>query len=135
MHEELNGSDASAMNRAAIFLQLLEINKKVEQVFDQSEVGFGGNGFEMPPLPSQPGGNKENLAHPSGNYGNREQFGKFRDKIMGLDQREHVRKFMDMNDVVDMHSDKDLPNFMHKLNLKLNLYEPDLRFATINKKW
>lgn len=125
------------MNRAAIFLKLLEINKKVEQLFDQSEVGFGANTFEMPPIPSQPGANKENranLPNPTG-LGNREQFGKFRDKIMGLNPKEHMKKFIDMNDVIDMQSDKDLPNFMHKLNLKLNLYEPDLRFATINKKY
>jgi hypothetical protein len=124
----------SQMNRAAIFLRLLEINKKVEQLFDQSEVGFGNNNFDNPIIPSGPSAaNKENRVHTQ-NHTQTEQFGKFRDKIMGLDPRRQKTKFMDMNDVVDMHSDKDLPDFLHKLNLRLNLYEPDLKFVTINKK-
>jgi hypothetical protein len=124
------------MNRAAIFLQLLEINKKVEQLFDQSEVGFGGS-LDLPPIPTKAGGNKENvmqMARPTGEFQNAQQFGKFRDQIMGLKPPDQMNKFMDMNDVINMQSDKDLPDFLHKLNLRLNLYEPDLKFATINKK-
>jgi hypothetical protein len=138
IHEQLNNPNDSQMNRAAIFLRLLEINKKVELLFDQSEVGFGPKQMEAPMIPSGPNqGKKENI-HPTSQYKNptqSDQFGKFRNQIMGLDPKRQKQKFMDMNDVVDMHSDKDLPDFLHKLNLRLNLYDPDLKFVTINKKY
>lgn len=135
MHDNLNSPDDLSMNRAAIFLQLLEINKKVQQLFDQTDVGFGEQ-LELPPLPAKAHpekGKLPNMAQPTGEY-KEGPFGRFRDRIAGLNPPQKMQRFMDMNDVVDMQSDKDLPDFLHKLNLRLNLYEPDLKFATIHKK-
>lgn len=133
VHDQLSATEQPQINRAGVFLRLLEINKKVEQLFDQSEVGFGGNTFNLPMIPSGPG-NGEKAENLSGDPSKPGQFGKFRDQLMGLNARSRKNKFMDMHDVVDMHSDKALPDFLHKLNLRLNLYEPDLKFATISKK-
>ena len=63
-----------------------------------------------------------------------ENIGRLRDKLVGLNQNQTQGKYHDMREVVGMQSDKDLPNFLHKLNLRLNLYEPDLKFTTVNQK-
>lgn len=134
VHEQLSASQDPQVNRAGIFLRLLEINKRVEQLFDQSEVGLGPNQADALPLPGGPV-NGEAPSEPTKGSSQAEGLVRFRQQIMGLDARVHQRKFADMNDVVDMHSDKALPDFLHKLNLRLNLYEPDLKFATVSKKW
>ena len=62
------------------------------------------------------------------------KFLQLRDKLVGVNQQADQTRFYDMNDHIQLHSDKDLPNFLHKLNLKLNLYQPDLKFTMMHKK-
>lgn len=134
VHEQLSAPDAAQVNRAEAFLRLLEINSKVAHLFDQSETGFGPKGVDPLSVPSGPGNGDKATEEPAG-AGPLQSLGKFRDRLAGLEPAGPTRKFVDMHDVVDMHSDKGLPDFLHKLNLRLNLYEPDLKFATIHKKW
>jgi hypothetical protein len=62
------------------------------------------------------------------------EFQQMKSKLTDVGKTDDTRKYVDMRDVSIATSAKNLPNFIHKLNLRLNLYEPDLQFKPLSKK-
>ena len=137
----MNNENGTIVNRAEIFLKLLEINNKVIQIFDfsQGKLGPIEQGYKMPfPSKTQPIDEQNNQIPGNHDYMNmnkeNEKAIDLRNEMIGAQKSSLKQKYHDMNDTVKLQSDKDLPNFLHKLNLRLNLYQPDLKFTTINQK-
>lgn len=63
-----------------------------------------------------------------------QEFEQMKSKLTGLNQPIDNTKYVDMRDVNIPSSAQNLPNFIHKLNLRLNLYEPDLKFTSLCHK-
>lgn len=78
----------------------------------------------------------ENIV-PCGNAGDvdyRQEFEQMKSKLCQMNQPIDTSKYVDMRDPTIASSGHNVPNFIHRLNLRLNLYEPGLKYKPLSEK-